>query len=347
MGEGYRIIAKSAGVKANEAAELPQRAPSHGGLCDKSPDAHGMIALLLESGRYAIGFCRHAGREHTARGGHRVHTHFVFVDESQYGAFDCDPWEIANAIAAADGDAPMLKARPSLEPISLLRVANTAYQSAIQSNPGAALSLIRRLLSDDKIVVDANNLTTDLIRIAWRLTPAFRRRTIGSISTGVNFAPARKLTASFITGDTTNTRSLLAERPERWLTINGGDQADGFQPSMWIAHIENSIADENTEEAVELCDELTHEFTAKELDKTVSFFTVVEEIAVADRSQLARIELSLAAFTPKSPTQHRLVNEGLAAVARRSGELSELEKKAAEEADENSPVESGETVNFS
>ncbi len=328
MGEGYRIIAKTSGIKPEEAAELPQRAPSHGGLCEKDEHATGMLAFQLASGRYAIGFARHAGREHTARGGLRAHTHFVVIDETDYSAFNFDPWAVAAAIRLADDDKPLLKARPQFSKIDLIPEVTLNYEQVAEHDPRALMSIVRMFLGTDTIVVDRNDYSIEMAWLAWRLTPAFARKS-RSVSDGICFAPARTIQHAFIFGDTNAARNLIADRPETWCVLADATEPEGYQPSAWIAYIEAAVADGNIEAAIALCDEMVPDHTLKELDKVAEFFHLPELVQSMARSDLARIELSLHAFTPKTPTERRLINDGRMAVQLRAEALNQAEAEAA------------------
>lgn len=328
MGEGYRIIAKTPGIKPEEAAELPQRAPSHGGLCEKDEHATGMLAFQLASGRYAIGFSRHAGREHTARGGLRAHTHFVVIDETDYSAFNFDPWAVVAAIRTADDDKPLLKARPQFSKLELFPETTVDRHQVAENDPQALMHVVRVFLGTDAVVVDRNNYPHELAWLAWRLTPAFARKSL-SVSDGVCFAPARSIQHPFIYGDTNAARNLIADRPEGWCVLADATEPEGYQPSAWIAYIEQSIADGNVESAIALCDEMVPDHTPKELDKVAEFFHLPDLAQSMDRSDLARVELSLHAFSPKTPTERRLVNDGRMAVQLRAEALNKAEAEAA------------------
>src|SRR5690606_38204025 len=73
MGSGYQVVAASAGVSADEKREITQRAPSHGNLCDNTPDAEALAAFVLRSQRHCVFLSRHAGAEPSGRGGYRIH----------------------------------------------------------------------------------------------------------------------------------------------------------------------------------------------------------------------------------------------------------------------------------
>ena len=74
MGEGYRVVAASPGLRPEEKIEITRRSPSHNSMTCASEDAVGLLAYALPTGRTCVCSCRHAGAEHTARGGQRVWT---------------------------------------------------------------------------------------------------------------------------------------------------------------------------------------------------------------------------------------------------------------------------------
>ncbi|MBN1361535.1 MAG: hypothetical protein JW993_13135 [Sedimentisphaerales bacterium] len=126
MGGGYRIVAASPGVRADEKAEMTRRAPSHASLCGDGPDAVadepdavGLLAYPLASGRYCVALSQYAGWEHTARGGHRVHTHIVVLDRQAYLEFGCNAVRVHAALKEAVGGRPILKPPPKLGQLSL------------------------------------------------------------------------------------------------------------------------------------------------------------------------------------------------------------------------------------
>ena len=80
-GEGYRIGAASPGVRSDEKRMIMQRSPSHASLCDESPTAVACSFYRLSTGRHCVASSRYAGVEHTGRGGQRVYTHLVLLDD--------------------------------------------------------------------------------------------------------------------------------------------------------------------------------------------------------------------------------------------------------------------------
>ncbi len=95
MARGYRIVAASAGLSAEEKAEIVQRAPSHGNLEEAGEQATGLAGFSLQSGRYCLMLARHAGPEPSGRGGFRVYTDVLALAPGLYRRFACHPCAVA------------------------------------------------------------------------------------------------------------------------------------------------------------------------------------------------------------------------------------------------------------
>lgn len=118
MGEGYRLVAMSPGITAEERAEITRRSPSHESLCSQEPSAWGLSSYPLAGGRQCIGCSRHAGREHTGRG-QRVHTHLVLLNDEAFACFGYDPVAVQGALLQRIGPTPDLKPPTCMEPLGL------------------------------------------------------------------------------------------------------------------------------------------------------------------------------------------------------------------------------------
>ena len=119
MGEGYRLVAMSPGITAEERAELTRRSPSHESLCAQEPSACGLSSYPLAGGRQCIGCSRYGGREHTGRG-QRVHTHLVLLNDEAFRCFGYDPLAVQAALLQTLGSSPDLKPPTCMEPVLLL-----------------------------------------------------------------------------------------------------------------------------------------------------------------------------------------------------------------------------------
>ncbi len=118
MGEGYRIIAVSRGLTADDRRAITRTSPSHDALCDPSPEAVGMACYPLPSGKLCIAHTCSAGVEHTGRGT-RIYTHNLVAAPEGFAQFGFNPFRILRAAQAAGLLAPQLKPKPTLDPVEL------------------------------------------------------------------------------------------------------------------------------------------------------------------------------------------------------------------------------------
>ncbi len=91
MGEGYRIIAASPGLRTDEKQAVTRNSPSHEGLCaSQQTDAYDGWPIAaasiykLTSGRLCVALSCSAGAEHTGRGGQRIYTHSVVFAAEEF-----------------------------------------------------------------------------------------------------------------------------------------------------------------------------------------------------------------------------------------------------------------------
>lgn len=120
MGEGYRIVSSTRGVTRDQRQEITRRSPSHGSLCAQTDDACGLSSYPLPDDHWAVACSQHAGMEHTGRGGYRVHTHVVVLQDVQFERFGNDPFAVADAMQATLVDAFEPQQPSQLEPLALM-----------------------------------------------------------------------------------------------------------------------------------------------------------------------------------------------------------------------------------
>ncbi len=168
-GEGYRIVAASKGLRAEEKQKITQCSPSHESLCipadaDSTPPpkpsplprgttggyeqrgstqknlenkpATGAAFYSLPGGRHCIALSHHAGAEHTGRGGQRVYTHNLIVSGDDLAKCGFNPFTIIRALPPSATDSIKLPQTGTL-PALVLQV--DAASTARLSTPGAAL----------------------------------------------------------------------------------------------------------------------------------------------------------------------------------------------------------------
>lgn len=144
MGEGYRIIAASRSVSAEEKQAMTRLSPSHDALCAPAkaisagkprPTPRGAASAVadpeqaaqttalafysLPGGRLCIAHSCFAGAEHTGRGGQRVYTRNILIRPEDFDECGQNPFVIARALANAGGLEVDLKPPATLDEIEL------------------------------------------------------------------------------------------------------------------------------------------------------------------------------------------------------------------------------------
>lgn len=192
MGQGYRLIAASGGVRADERQEITQRSPSHAAICSESAEAQAISVYPLRSGRYVIAHTIHAGAEQTERGGFRVHTHVAVLDENAYETFEHNPVRVRDALQRSVAREPFLDPSVRLEAleldVGLGAIRRNASREIIERFLPAAASLLGG--QRDVLVIDHSAEAV----FEWSLLalPVTMRRTIAA-SVGLTHSPSRRM----------------------------------------------------------------------------------------------------------------------------------------------------------
>ncbi len=204
-GEGYRIVAASAGLSSEERRSIQQCAPSHGGLCSGDADFVSVGFVPLASGRLCVFRSTHAGMEQTGRGGRRVYSHFLILAAEDFSAFDNNPFDILRAADAAGVFVPDPSASGSLEPLRLSPVQDACAASSITEciDTVGALNLhrsLQRLMGGRKVVLLTNHDCCQLAESLFLAVPAPLRVNV-SLATGLRFSLSRGLTLCLVGPD--------------------------------------------------------------------------------------------------------------------------------------------------
>lgn len=202
VARGYRLVACSHGVSADERKELLQLCPSHGSLLDDGPGAEGFASLLLRSGRRCILLARHAGEEYSGRGGQRVHTHVLILDADDFAILAHDPLRVA--AAARDHIRPEWLDAPPAELDALTLAAPSAScrpaapRTALSADESRALEAAAGALFESRntIVADDDRPARSLMALLAAL-PTWRRGSL-TLSRGLRPAAARPVQLLFL-----------------------------------------------------------------------------------------------------------------------------------------------------
>ncbi|HYC56286.1 MAG TPA: hypothetical protein VEL28_15225 [Candidatus Binatia bacterium] len=189
-GEGYRIVAASAGVRSEERTEIIRRSPSHDSLCSRAPQAAAIAMYSLESGRVCISLARYAGAEHTMRGGGRVWTDVLFCDPAAFVALGSHPDSFCRAAAMLP---PLGKGAGAVVAAVEVGLWRDEGAKGSRSWDGATLAGLASLLHERTAAVAAAGKNSAMALVwALHMLPAASRRNL-SCSGGLRFSRMRQI----------------------------------------------------------------------------------------------------------------------------------------------------------
>lgn len=281
MGEGYRIIAASTGVRPDEKAEITRRAPSHAGLCSTDQAAAGLLGFPLKNGRHCLGHTYYAGREHTARGGQRVYSHFVVLEQSAWRAFGCNAIRLDAALKHA-AETPFLKPGRS---IGRLVLAPSRVEGSVRRNleldhsrwtrpPGRIEHIVRicrTILCGEQLLVAGRDDSWSLLHLCLVSLPQSARRLLG-VSVGICFSPARGLQLCVVPHDPDISERAVCGRKMRCLSLDEpcAQQPSPFDP--WLDFVKGLLRQGRILQLEKLTSTMMEPVSAEELADVAARF---------------------------------------------------------------------------
>lgn len=287
MGEGYRIVASSPGIKREEKQELTRRLPSHDSLCESSPSATALLSFPMASGRHCVALSQYAGQEHTARGGGRVFTHVLLLSQPHFAAFSRDPFAIQSAACRANAIQANLKPPCALEPLEL--VAGTTLDASNNNVPGAELLLknesepalsetdcarlkylLDATMGGEQLVVTRASAARSTLRRIVQAMPIAMRAGLAA-SAGSHYSPHRKLQLVLLSEG-------AVPRPRRTdgdhISYDWHDVPPPIDSrfSTWVSFVGRHWESGHYNAVGELATLLTQERTPEQLERVVSLY---------------------------------------------------------------------------
>jgi hypothetical protein len=329
-GEGYRVVAASPGVRAEEKIELTRRSPSQGSLCDTGSGAVGLLTYALDSGRRCVAYCTHAGREHTGRGGMRVYTHMVLLDTADYERAGADPVAVHAAIANhVTVNGPLLKPPPQLGPLSLeIAPPEHAANNPWDDEPRTIWSVADAALAGDRVAAVVPNGTANLLRWALLAIPRRTRARVDA-AVGLKFSPSRRVALTLLTADDSQLPRLVAGQGVAVWPAGATLPPPTAPRASWFALAERWYAAGRLRHLIELTTRHCPEAAPELLPRIADLCAAEERIDTADEDTLAAIEAGLRPGTD-IPALRTLQERMRARIAERR---AELEQQATAEAD--------------
>ncbi len=287
-GRGYRIIAVSPGISADEKREIVQRAPSHQSICDASPHGCGLASFTMESGRRCLFLAQNAGLEHSARGDYRVHTHVLVMEPATYRRLRCDPLAVASAARAALGD-DWLNAHPPPDLARLELDARTAADGGRTDRtlaPSAddvdgLITVLSRLLRGRRVLVHGPPDPLRVLAWIWSGAPAAVRDAL-SLSCGLRFSPGRNFPL-LLTGVMHSARQPIGlDHDFDVVAWRAADPPHASDFDRWLSFVRGRWAAGQLAQLDQLSAELTEESAAADLTRVAALCDDLARLPDAD-----------------------------------------------------------------
>lgn len=329
MGEGYRLIAASPGITAEERAEITRRCPSHGGMCDASPSASALSSYPLGTARHCVGWTRYAGVEHTARGGQRVHTHLAVLEPDGFKAMQQDPFRVCAAMQEVLDDQPCIKPGGGLDCLPLsVRHAGSARSAPIpRTGIENACRVAARLLDHDVVLVVGSNTPMTVLQTMFLVLPQAFRAGL-AVSANLQYASARQIRLTVMQQSTAELQRMVAGKDVHVLDLAAADSLEESPFAAWFEFVLESGQRGRLAETVLLADELDGSLDGPTLTRVAGICRDTDRVERASQATLEELVSRYADLQPAHPVEGRLVRHLLSGAVRRAAELQHQNARA-------------------
>jgi hypothetical protein len=329
-GRGYRIIAASAGISADEKREIVQRAPSHQSICAGSPHGWGLASFTMQSGRRCVLVAEKAGVEHSARGDCRVHVQVVVMEPAAYRRLRCDPRGVAFAARAALG-ADWLNDQPpaNLPRLTLESQSGRAGHEADRGPaPGAAdldglLATLSGLLRGRRILVHGPPDPLRALAWIWSGVPAAVRDML-ALSCGLRFSPGRNFPLLLTEMPPGQRQQVGCDHDFDVIDWHAAEAPHAGEFDRWLDFARARWAAGELAQLDQLSAELTAETTAADLAHVAALWDDLARLAEADLALVDELSGRHAGAAPSGGAGARLHAEFHRAAALRREQLQRL-----------------------
>ncbi|NOX58968.1 MAG: hypothetical protein GXP29_08950, partial [Planctomycetes bacterium] len=325
MGEGYRIVAASPGIRPEEKAEITRQSPSHGALSATSQQAVGMMAYPLPTGRYCVCHCKHDGAEHTARGGQRVRTHVAILDPPGFQLFHDNPFAVHQALANVHV-AALRGFNPSIPRLTLKSEVRYSPPRYLTTGGGADtfLRVVRSLLSEDPCVLASVPEAKPTLHWALMMLP-LSMRPARSFSVGVSFSLARRLTTTAIHHDLDRVKQMIAGQSIQWRDFRGEPLPQENAYNDWVEFVHRRVDQHRLHEVESLTNQMHDKITPVCLTRVAKLCQDRDVAESGDREVLETLQKEYDNFSFRSELESKLAGGLLELIEARLAEMNEAD----------------------
>jgi hypothetical protein len=276
-GQGYRIVAATPAVRADEKAEIINHSPSHNGLYDRGTDSVGLITYGLSSGRRCVGFVCFAGTEQSGRGGQRVYTHMALLDKAAYRSFRSDPVAVHAAIGEhVRASGPMLKPPPSIGPLTLTLPdvpSLSVPQARDWMGPAAA-----DLIEGRRLVLTEEQSPIAFLQLVLMSLPRNLREQVNA-SADVRFSPSRGMHLVMLGNADPQLARQVAGQDLRVSAVKTAPPALPVHLKAWFGLIDRWYGEGRFADIVQLTSETCPDATADSLERIAAICEDMESLS--------------------------------------------------------------------
>lgn len=287
MGEGYRIIAASAGVRPEEKQVITRNSPSHDSLCSTAPDARGVAFYPLATGRLCAAVSCFAGNEHTGRGGQRIYTHNVVFSAQQFATHAFHPFAILRAMIDHGLTTPQLSPPQKLPELEL---AVSDDPNAEVPMPASALSaparcyILHRLLDDGSLVLrlDADWPTT---AEAFVLALPGPLRAKVPFSAGLRFSVGRVHRFQVISDEKGAARTKVTGQKMEYVEPNGSPP-ELRERTAWVSLVDRLWNRRDTRTLIDRASRPYADVSPAARERVGRLYNLIDEVDAVDPDKL-------------------------------------------------------------
>jgi hypothetical protein len=253
-----------------------------------------------------------AGLEHTARGGRRVHTQVLVLDEPNFHRFQCDPLLVETGVYAMIGRDPPLKPPAQLKPISLSTEVLPDEPAATHAPAARAMdgliTLLSAVLEGRRLLVLGVPEPRDVLRWLWDVIPPAVRARL-SLSCGLKFSPTRKFQLILVGNERRETERLANDQGVDVLHWDSPSPPVNSNFAVWLGFVRSCWESERTDELRYLVTRLTEECSAQELELVATLCMDIDQLMQADPPQVEKLIRKHSRTVPTTSIQKCLLDD--------------------------------------
>ncbi len=299
MGEGYRIIAASSGLRPEEKQAITQKSPSHDGLClhedthvdttHEAPSPPIAVAFYpLANGRFCVALSTFGGAEHTGRGGQRIYTHNAVFEGRALQDCCFNPFHVLRAMIKADLATPQLKPPSVLPKLELAIGTGPAVSPSASMATSMGSNLRQQALSDtltgESVIVNLDKPWLECGEAFIMGLPGPLRLT-HSFSAGIRFSLARRYQINFLHEDKIKLRSRIAGQNIQYLDAAVEDKPFN-SPAPWVTFVEQQWQHNDIEQLAQRTGRAYSDCSLAGSARIAGLFDLIDNVTTFDTGDL-------------------------------------------------------------